>query len=798
MKFGAHLESKIYEPWRQSYIQYNQIKLEMKRRQLQDHAWSQKDESEFKQKIASELAKVYNFVEKSLVDLNKRVENTQASLSSLTALPATQSKGYRKKYDALADVLTEILFDVNDLAKFHHLNCAGFRKMIKKHDKHTKLDLKSVYSTQMTYQWPLEKLAMRFDVLIIKISELHDVCHLYGNPRSKQEAYALGGDQTAFERATAKYWIHPDNITEVKSIILFHLPVHVYNKKKQYEESDMAISSVYFDNDQFDLYGERLSRSEGAEAIRLRWYGPLTEENDNIYVERKTHKAAWLDGKSVKDRFRLKEQQVNAFLSGVYSADQFAIDLRAKISKDGKKKYSEDTIEENHFIASGVQTSIKERRLNPMCRVFYNRTAFQLPGDQRLRISLDSNLTFIREDGPERRERIANTLNCYHWKRNDIDINYPFQNIPEKDISRFPYAVLETKLQTHLGQQCPAWLASLIDSHLVHEVPRFSKYLHGASILFPNDVPFFPYWLEQFETLDIRKPAVANIGLTRSMSFKPLVNGHHRQSLMKLYEQEMQNMDQIARDAANNEVRKKRSFHDLRGITSNLFNRYNHRNKQHQQNESRIPHLSINLIDNGDNDKRHPRSPEEEGDYEKLSRKPIVGRIWYSGAPFVTRFSSFKKPKKEDNDPVQQQQQSRFSRRGPQKKIEPKTHFANERTFISWLQFCALLLTVALNLLNNGDRISRIIGAVFIILSSLLSIYALVRFQMRSYYLRVNRGGNVRYDDIWGPTVLCISIVTALCVNFYLRADILFASHYENQVPTIDTTATANTTPNSN
>jgi uncharacterized membrane protein YidH (DUF202 family) len=44
-------------------------------------------------------------------------------------------------------------------------------------------------------------------------------------------------------------------------------------------------------------------------------------------------------------------------------------------------------------------------------------------------------------------------------------------------------------------------------------------------------------------------------------------------------------------------------------------------------------------------------------------------------------------------------------------KAEPKTFFANERTFISWLQFCALLLTVALNLMNFApDDSTRVVG----------------------------------------------------------------------------------------
>jgi len=37
-----------------------------------------------------------------------------------------------------------------------------------------------------------------------------------------------------------------------------------------------AITSIYFDNEELDLYLGRLEKIEGAEAIRLRWYGDVT------------------------------------------------------------------------------------------------------------------------------------------------------------------------------------------------------------------------------------------------------------------------------------------------------------------------------------------------------------------------------------------------------------------------------------------------------------------------------------------------------------------------------------------
>ncbi|ORE06157.1 hypothetical protein BCV72DRAFT_207893, partial [Rhizopus microsporus var. microsporus] len=92
-------------------------------------------------------------------------------------------------------------------------------------------------------------------------------------------------------------------------------------------------------------------------------------------------------------------------------------------------------------------------------------------------------------------------------------------------------------------------------------------------------------------------------------------------------------------------------------------------------------------------------------------------------------------------------------------KVDPKTFFANERTFIAWLQFCALLLTVALNLLNFGDSVSRIVGGVFIGVSGSVAIYALYRFEKRAWM--ISRKDPGRYDDLWGPAVLCVVLVIA-------------------------------------
>lgn len=316
---------------------------------------------------------------------------------------------------------------------------------------------------------------------------------------------SAGGTQQNFVRQTTKYWVHRDNITELKLVVLKHLPVLVFNANKEFEEKDTAISSIYYDNtDTWELYEGRLKKTEGAEAIRLRWYGGM--ESDQIFVERKTHREDWTGEKSVKARFSLKEKNVNAFLEGKMTVEQ----VFDKARKEGKKSQAElDDLEQ---LAREVQYRVITRRLVPVTRTFYHRTAFQLPGDARVRISLDTELTMVREDNMDGRRRAGK-----NWRRMDIGVDFPFSQLPPEDIDRFPYAVLEVKLQTQAGQEPPQWIRDLTSSHLVEAVPKFSKFIHGTATMFPTRINLLPFWFPQMD-VDIRKPATRQYGIHRPLA----------------------------------------------------------------------------------------------------------------------------------------------------------------------------------------------------------------------------------------------------------------------------------------
>ncbi|KAI9493343.1 VTC domain-containing protein [Zychaea mexicana] len=753
MKYGLELQENIFPPWRLSYVAYDVLKQELKSRQL-DHGWTQQDEADFVHLLDNELTKVYDFINAKLSEIDARILYCERTIHTLHNNPTMQTDA---SYKIMDEALTEILFDVNDLSKFTRVNYMAIQKMLKKHDRWTGLDLKQAF-VQKLRDKPLDN--QRFDVSIVYISALHALCRSRGNRQASSSDNKTGinadGDQNAFERATAKYWIHPDNVTEVKAIIMLHLPVLIFNRDKKWEVEDSAISSVYMDNDNFDLYAGRLQRDEGAEAIRLRWYGPY--DTKSVFVERKTHHASWLQGASVKDRFRLSEPDVNPFLRGDYSADQIANDLRAK-------KVDEPTVDNVHFIASGVQTSVREKELRPTLRAFYNRTAFQLPDDQKLRISLDTNLTFIREDHLDSTSRRPKD----NWRRPDVRIDYPFSYLPDSEILRFPYAVLETKLQTHLGQEPPAWLSSLIESHLVHEVPRFSKYLHGACHFYRERLALLPWWLSEMNQ-DIRKPRAENIGLTRSKSFKPLIDGRYRRAMIE--EKERANQDAVMRSGQPGITLEDATPNSREGSPGAL-------SSSETLTKSRTPERR-RLIDD---DSETPESwkPVQNTQQQHLTVDMKPGNTTALGTPVmvqsqssssVNRASGNNNKKKSGpmaflnwNNMIEEGESNK--RQKVKVRVEPKVFFANERTFISWLQFCALLLTVALSLLNFGDNSARIVGGIFIGLAAVVAIYALYRFEKRAWM--INRRVDGRYDDLWGPAVLCTLLVGALIVNFYLR-----------------------------
>jgi DNA replication licensing factor MCM4 len=75
--------------------------------------------------------------------------------------------------------------------------------------------LKPVFATRLKAK-PFFK--DNYDAFVVKLSKLYDLVRTKGNPVEGDSA--AGGSQQNFVRETTKYWVHADNITELKLIIL--------------------------------------------------------------------------------------------------------------------------------------------------------------------------------------------------------------------------------------------------------------------------------------------------------------------------------------------------------------------------------------------------------------------------------------------------------------------------------------------------------------------------------------------------------------------------------------------------
>lgn len=120
-------------------------------------------------------------------------------------------------------------------------------------------------------------------------------------------------------------------------------------------------------------------------------------------------------------------------------------DKEAELEKMRSKGKSAEEITEWNNLVSEICQAINSKQLKPTMRTQYMRTAFQIPFDATVRISLDTNLCLINE-------RTGDTATGQRWYRD------PKKAVPLTEITRFPHAVLEVKLEVNWTLYMPTSL----------------------------------------------------------------------------------------------------------------------------------------------------------------------------------------------------------------------------------------------------------------------------------------------------------------------------------------------------
>lgn len=721
MSFLEEFNENIYEPWHIEYVAYEVINKGVHEIYDSGH-WTSKDENDFEAAIRLEAGKVDLFINRKLREIESRLAYCERALN--------EKKWSEEDISTIDESLTDILADINELSRFTRINFKALQNLIEDHDKLANTNREALF-VQICRARPLDN--QRFDELLIQVSCLLDICRNRLEPSAKD----LSTDSKKIQ--TARYWVHQDNITEVKALLLFNLPMFVNNPAQEFEQTEHSTSAVYFDSNNFNGYLSRLQRDDKAEIIDIRWYGDMDLSRE-VFIERQKYVKTDQGGSSITDTIIMSKDNVYDFISRLYTAKDYAIDLQ-------RENVDQDYVDKKYAIAQSIQDSILKKKLEPKLRVYFDQLRFESPQDKTLSVALDSNIAFAREDGVQRMNK--------EWRRQDMNTDYPFRKLSPHDLLLFPHAVLETNI---LGGKPPLWLSRLLDSRLVYEVPRFSAYLHGVAQFWGPQLPLLPWWIPQME-IDIRTAEHRSgfSGLTRSKSYKPLIDGQSRTRYLE---------SQLGK--------KQKKYKKPLSVKNSIYNR-------NGLNKSTVSSIwaPVQQIENASSSSLHRTFTTPSISSRTRLRDPSKDNSSFIDAYYNGRNNQSQAYMLQDANTVRESDNLREAaiiemkeekkkkkekkRKPPSHTIEPKLFFANERTFIHWLQFSAIILTAALTLLNFGDGISTTSGIVFFCISLVIALYAFFRYRYRAHQMSTRP--HLRYDDIYGPAGLCTLLIGAMIVS---------------------------------
>lgn len=753
MRFGKTLKNTVYPPWKGKYIDYTKLKTLLREHDVtgedasdsDEGQWTEQDEESFVQELLNvQMDKVNSFQSETSKQLRERTSACETRLRPLA--PSGDQEPVvleeKEKRNLAAEVLQEldsITKEVSELEKYSRINFTGFLKAAKKHDRkrgthYRVMSLVQVRLTQLPFN--SEDYSPLFHRLSVMYSFVRETLTQEIVQAPKEPERGFGHDYYS----SYKFWVHSDNVLEVKTYILRRLPVLIYNpgtSKNVDTLDDPTITSLYFDNPRFDLYNQKVARTPEAGSLRLRWTGQL-QDKPSIYLEKKIV----TDSDSSREvKVQLKEKHIREFIDDEYHLDKKVHRMEEVNNGDSAEAESlKSDVEE-------LQSFIKENDLQPMMRANYTRTAFQIPGDDHIRISLDTNLVMIREDSldPDRPCRDPS-----EWHRTDLDdgdVGYPFGTVRTGEIVRFPHALLEIKLRGKAHEA--EWVNDLMASHLVKDAPRFSKFVHGVAQLFEDHVNNFPFWLGEVESDIRRDPETAFY--------------EEQERLAKRAEEDMA-VGSFLGGAGSpsthplggspfgrwNETRSRSTLRRPSGISDAPGKRRLSHIEPQQRPVIQAPPTQAQAIE-------EPEEQEAPSKMTSVLQSLGITKPSWMGREVVSLPPGIRDPGVwiKDAGPV---------------RVESKVWLANQRTFIKWLHISILLSSLSLGLYNAAgkhNQIAQALAVVYTFFALFSAAWGWYMYEKRSRLIRQRSGKDL--DNLFGPLVVCVGLAVALVLNFAFK-----------------------------
>lgn len=389
--------------------------------------------------------------------------------------------------------------------------------------------------------------------------------------------------------------------------------------------------------------------------------------------------------------------------------DEYPIAEKRKEMKK-KKGATEAELDEWETLVREMVQVVQTKQLVPTMRTQCMRTAFQIPFDATVRISLDTNLCMISERGYD-------TMGGAKWYRD------PDKPLMDNEITRFPHAILEVKIE--LGgatTEPPGWVAELQNSGMLYEVHKFSKFIHGCAVLLPEYVRAVPYWIDDASIRD---------SVLRSGGGRILVK---------------EDSETGVGPGANEMYTQFLPFGNVKEPHLDAKGRTN---------------TTASLVETGPT-----KSAVTTGDQyyagadvsdEEILNSTVQGCFEDTCAGWVFPFCSGYNEEILAPTSVQ--------------KIEPKVFFANERTFLHWLHAGVTLYTIAAGILafasETGSVSAHLYAMALLPIALGFCMYALHTFLWRAEKIRTRIPG--RWDDSRGPLMLGSILAGVLFINFVVK-----------------------------
>jgi len=514
-----------------------------------------------------------------------------------------------------------------------------------------------------------------------------------------------------------KYFIKPENITRIKLDVCAHIPVYRSGTKQGITrlqsqpgrfgadpiaddadgDSDSApFTCVYFDINKLDIYHDKITQKEGSAMMKVKW--PGHSYNQLCTIERK-RTAYVLDEHSVKEKMNLGYAKIGEFIAG---------NLRLKeIHRNTAFLSNADIIASYNAICKAID----KNRLRPSLQSQFSRVLFHNTSQAGIEIYLDYDIIICKEGG--------DNFQSKNWC-SDIIMN--------PSMITFPMGVLSVKIP--YGMSTPDWLTKLTESEYLIPSQKFSKFLHGTSKLHTQKCNLLPGWFSNSLTHrdghSLRHWFLTNM-VSQRMDNRP---DHDRSEATRT---EYGGLDNIPSESSEDEDR--------------------------ERTRDRIPPLNLNE----NNSELEPLRKGEQ--FVKTRVKPsnplvrtsTIGRrsVWIP--PPVTPHSPIKVKRKGLLNVFRKRKfipkRSGITPLTVPIRVEPKTHFANERTLMQWINVSIFLSIGSLLMFQFNRAVANSMGLSIQVLAILFILYGLFVFHFRRRAI-VSRSVDGHYDDKFGPTIL--------------------------------------------